>query len=121
MIENNKQIDDNNPEAEPAVNLRFFVLKTSLEKQTKAITIDITKPGIQFEIPTNSFAVQVVPLCRDGNTWSCRRVGYEHAVWIPWNEIIVNPDMVDPSSSLNPFNYHGLLDRVHAGVSTILP
>ena len=31
--------------------------------------------------------------------------GGEHAVWIPLNDVIVTPDMVDPSSSSNPFNY----------------
>ena len=39
---------------------------------------------------------------------SCSIVKVEIIVWIPWDEIIVTPDdMVDPSSSLNPFNYLG--------------
>ena len=48
-----------------------------------------------------------MPLCRDGHTWNFRRDGNEHAVWIPWDKIIVTPDMGDPLSSLNPFNYLG--------------
>jgi hypothetical protein len=96
VIERNTSIDED-PEADSAVNLRFFVLKTLLEKQTKALAIDNTKPGIQFEIPQNSFAVHGVPLCRDGNTWDFRKAENEHALWIPWNEIIVTPDMVDPT------------------------
>jgi len=106
VIERNRQIDGD-PEDEPAVSVRFFVLKTLLEKQIKAVTIDNTKPGIQFEIPQNSYAVHGVPLCRDGNTWDFRRAVNEHAVWIPWDEIIVTPEMVNPSSSFNPYNYLG--------------
>ena len=48
-----------------------------------------------------------MPLCRDGNTWDFRKAENEHALWIPWNEIIVTPDMVDPSSSYNPYYYLG--------------
>jgi hypothetical protein len=39
VIETNKPIDDD-PEAEETVNLEFFVLKSSLEKRTNALTID---------------------------------------------------------------------------------
>ena len=44
------------------------MLKSSLDRQTKVLTIDNTEPGIQFEMPLtqDSFAVNGVPLlvCR---------------------------------------------------------
>jgi hypothetical protein len=108
VIETNKPIDDD-PEAEQTVNLKFFELKSSLEKQTKALTIDDTKPGIQFEMPLtqDSFAVNGVPLCRDGNSWNLRKAVGVDSVWIPWNKIILTPDILDPNSSHNPFHYLG--------------
>ena len=98
MIEKHRPIDDDDPEAEPAVNLRFFVLK--LCKKRKLRPLQSTPPSREFNLNSTKF------FCRDGNTWNFRRrVGNEHAVWIPWDGIIVTPDMVDPCSSLNPFNY----------------
>ena len=56
-------------------------------KQTKAISFDCTKPGIQVEIQINTFAAQGVPLCRDWNNWKFRKAGGgEHPIWIvPWH------------------------------------
>ena len=107
VMEKTQPIDGDDAGAEADTSLRFFVLKTLLEKQTKTISIDNSKPGIQFEIQINTFAAQGVPLCRDGNTWNFRKAGGDHAVWIPWNEIIVTRDMVDTNSTDNPYNYLG--------------
>ena len=46
VVEKTQPIDDDDAGAESDASLRFFVLKTLLEKQTKAISINKTKPGV---------------------------------------------------------------------------
>ena len=107
MIERNTQIDDD-PEAEQAVNLRFFVLKPLLEKKTKTVAIDTTKPGIQFEIPQICFgcgswsaAVEMGILGILEELKTSKQFGFLGMRSLLFQIWFTPPDMVDPSSSYN--------------------
>jgi hypothetical protein len=72
------------------------------EKHTKAITVDNTKPGIQFEIQIDNFAAQGVPLCRDGKVGILEMLVEANMLF---GFLSITPEMVDTNSSANPNNY----------------
>jgi len=70
------------------------------ERHTKAITVDNTKPGIQFEIQIDTFVAQGVPLCRDGKVGILEKLVEANMSGL----LSITPEMVDINSSANPNN-----------------
>jgi len=65
------------------------------EKHMKAITVDNTKPGIEFGIQIDTFAVQGVPLCQDGKVEILEKLVEANM----FGFLGITPKMVDSNSS----------------------